>query len=256
MRLTRCYVDQPLQGGSIVTLPPPVAAHLTRVLRLRAGASVTLFDGRGAQYPAQLLAGDGKALQAAIGASGPIEPEPALALCLLQCLARGERMDWIVQKATELGVTSIAPVASAHSVVQLDTASGERRVAHWRSVAVGACEQSGRNRLPLVQPVRELAAACHETAQHPAGAHERRLLLWPQAEQSLPAALAAACGRPPVLRELSLLVGPEGGLSQSEYDEARRCGFQPVRLGRRILRAETAPLAALAAIQALVGDFI
>ncbi len=177
-------------------------------------------------------------------------------LTLLQCLARGERMDWIVQKATELGVAAIVPVASRHSVVQLDAAARERRLEHWRAIAISACEQCGRNRLPQIHALRDLDTACREA--DPSGL---RLLLDPEAAASLPAALASTVGAAAegagtgTALSVTLLVGPEGGFADEELAAARQHGFCPCRLGPRILRAETAPVAALAAIQAVVGDF-
>jgi 16S rRNA (uracil1498-N3)-methyltransferase len=258
MRQTRCFVPPPLSAHSIVTLPQAAAAHIRRVLRLRAGAELALFDGRGGEYAARLLDGRDE-LRVQVGAHVAIERESPLPVTLLQCLARGERMDWIVQKATELGVGAIVPVASRHSVVQLAADAAERRVAHWRSVAIGACEQCGRNRVPALRTPCELHEACAATDA------TLRLLLLPDAEQSLTAVLAAALAATranvagaagamgPVC--IALLVGPEGGLADDEVALARQRGFHPCRLGPRTLRTETAPLAVLAALQALAGDF-
>lgn len=248
MRLTRCFVSEPLRAQSVVTLPEAAAIHIRRVLRLRAGAQLTLFDGHGGEYAATLTGGE--PLRAQVGAHCQIEREAPLPVTLLQGLARGERMDWIVQKATELGATAIAPVTSRYSVVQLEAAAAARRVAHWRSVAIGACEQCGRNRVPRIHPLRELPAACTENGA------ALRLLLAPDAASSLPeqleAALAPGGAGPP---SIALLVGPEGGLADEEIELARRAGFIACTLGPRTLRTETAPLAALAAIQTLAGDF-
>jgi 16S rRNA (uracil1498-N3)-methyltransferase len=246
MRLTRCFLPGPLHAHSVVTLPEDSAVHIRRVLRLRAGAELTVFDGRGGEYAALLLPGAREGLKAEVGEHRAIEREAPVAVSLLQCLARGERMDWIVQKATELGVMQIAPVASRHSVVQLSGPAAERRVAHLRAVTIGACEQCGRNRLPTLAPLRALPAAC-EAAQE-----ALRLILSPAAGQSLPELLARLPASDP---SIALLVGPEGGLSEDEEQLARRHGFEPCRLGPRTLRTETAPLAVLAAIQTLAGDF-
>jgi 16S rRNA (uracil1498-N3)-methyltransferase len=249
MRLTRCFIDEPLRAQSVITLPEAAAVHIRRVLRLRAGAELTLFDGRGGEYAATLLAG-GEPLRAQIGTHHPVEREAPLPVTLLQGLARGERMDWIVQKATELGVAAIAPVTGRYSVVQLEDSAAARRLAHWRSVAVGACEQCGRNRVPLIQPLRELPRACAEVDA------TLRLLLAPEADTPLAQRLEqlhAQRGGTPY--SIALLVGPEGGLADEEIELARRAGFSPCTLGPRTLRTETAPLAALAAIQTLAGDF-
>ena len=260
MRLTRCFVPEALSAGSIVTLPEETAAHLTRVLRLRAGAQLTVFDGRGGEYEARLLEGTlartgGRVpVQIEVGEYRPADREARLPVTLLQCLARGERMDWIVQKATELGVATIVPVWSQYSVVQLEPAAAGRRLAHWRGVALGACEQCGRNRVPEILEPRDVQAACAASAA--AKSPPLRLLLSPEARVSLPQALQSAeLPKLPHATAIVLLVGPEGGLAESELAAAQAHGFVPCRLGPRILRAETAPLAALAAIGAVVGDF-
>ncbi|MGH8142566.1 MAG: 16S rRNA (uracil(1498)-N(3))-methyltransferase [Steroidobacteraceae bacterium] len=247
MRLTRCFVPAALAPDTLVTLPPAAAAHVTRVLRLGSGAALTLFDGRGGEYEAQLLEVGRRGVQARVGGHRAVEREAAVRLTLLQCLARAERMDWIIQKATELGVAAIVPVSSRHSVVQLDAAARERRLMHWRAIAISACEQCGRNRLPQIHALRELDSACRE-----ADGAGIRLLLAPQAAVSLPAALLP---QPAAALSITLLVGPEGGLAEQELAAVQQHGFCPCRLGPRILRAETAPVAALAAIQAVVGDF-
>ena len=248
MRPIRCYVSEPLRANSVVDLPEAAAVHIRRVLRLRAGAELTLFDGHGGEYAATLAAGE--PLRAQVGTHRQVEREAPLPVTLLQGLARGERMDWIVQKATELGVAAIAPIASRYSIVQLEAGAAARRVAHWRSVAIGACEQCGRNRLPLIRPPRELPAACSEVAA------SLRLLLAPDADISLPQCLEAALvGDAGPTPSVALLIGPEGGLADEEIELARRAGFSPCTLGPRTLRTETAPLAALAVIQTLAGDF-
>ncbi len=241
MRTTRIYVDLELAAGPDVLLPAAQSNHLLRVLRLRSGAPLTLFNGRGGEYAAELVDAGKPGARVAIRAHSAVERESPLHLTLLQGVARGERMDAIVQKATELGVQRIVPMSCEFSVVRLDAASRQRRAEHWRAVAIAACEQCGRNRLPEVEPIGDFAEAC---AGSSAGV---RLMLLPQAPESL-AAVAAG------LRSAVLLVGPEGGLSGREQLQAQRSGFRPCRLGPRILRTETAPLAALAALQALAGD--
>ncbi len=249
MRPTRCFVSQPLSAHSVVTLPESAAVHIRRVLRLRPGAELTLFDGRGGEYAATLLPSPA-ALQAQVGEHRAVERESPLPVTLLQCLARGERMDWIVQKATELGVAGIAPVASRYSVVQLEEPAAARRLAHWHSVASSACEQCGRNRVPTLHALQNLPQACA------AATATLRLLLVPEDSESLPAALQAArAGSGDAALSIALLVGPEGGLADEEIAVAQRHGFRPCRLGPRTLRTETAPLAVLAAIQTIAGDF-
>jgi 16S rRNA (uracil1498-N3)-methyltransferase len=163
---------------------------------------------------------------------------------LLQALARGERMDFIVQKATELGVAQIVALPAERSVVRLDAAGLARRCEHWRAVAISACEQCGRNRVPMISAVSDLEAACAQS-----DAASLRLLLAPDGELALTAAVRDASN-------ITLAVGPEGGFSDEELALAQRHGFQRCRLGPRVLRAETAPVAALAAIQAVAGDFL
>ncbi|HEV7431704.1 MAG TPA: 16S rRNA (uracil(1498)-N(3))-methyltransferase [Steroidobacteraceae bacterium] len=241
MRSTRIYVDLELTGHQELLLPAAQSTHVLRVLRLRPGAALTLFNGRGGEYAAELIDAGKSGARLAVRAHSVLERESPLQLTLLQGVARGERMDAIVQKATELGVQRIVPLSCEFSVVRLDAANRQRRAEHWRAVAIAACEQSGRNRIPEIEPIGDFAESC---AASSAGL---RLMLLPQAPESL-AALAAG------LQSAVLLVGPEGGLSGREQLQAQRCGFRPCRLGPRILRTETAPLAALAALQALAGD--
>jgi len=241
MRLTRIYLDAPLAVGKQVVLPEQAATHLTRVLRLRAGAALILFNGQGGEYTAELLALERGAARAAILQQHPIERESPLRLTLLQGIARGERMDLIVQKATELGIGRLVPIAAEHAVVRLDPIQGLRRVEHWQSIAISACEQCGRNRVPQIGAVITLAKALEQLP-----AEGARLLLDPEAELTLASASVAGAA--------TLLIGPEGGWSQSERRLCERAGISACRLGPRVLRTETAPLAALAALQALHGD--
>jgi 16S rRNA (uracil1498-N3)-methyltransferase len=245
MRMTRVFVDLALASEQELTLPAAQSAHLLRVLRLRPGAALTLFDGRGGEYAAELLAGGQGRATVRIGAHSAAERESPLRLTLLQGIARGERMDLIVQKATELGVTVIMPLSCEYTVVRLAEQARARRSERWRAVAISACEQCGRNRPPGVHDILELETACTTIG---VGGEELRLMLVPEAGE----ALASLASR--ILRSVALLVGPEGGLSEREQGLAQRAGFQPCALGPRILRTETAPLAALAALQVLAGD--
>ena len=243
MRTTRIYVDAELSPGQELLLPPEPSTHLLRVLRLRPGSELTLFNGRGGEFQAQLAGAVRSRARLVLGAHRPIERESQLRLTLLQGIARGERMDLIVQKATELGVQRIVPVRCEFSVVRLDAAKLPQRLGHWRAVAIAACEQCGRNRVPRLDPPLGLAAACAALDD----TDGLRIMLQPQAKDSL-SALANG------LRGAALLVGPEGGLSEAEERLAQLVGFHACRLGPRVLRTETAPLAALAALQALAGD--
>jgi 16S rRNA (uracil1498-N3)-methyltransferase len=244
MRLTRCYVPEPLSAGDTRRLPQDVSTHVARVLRARAGQLLTLFDGRGGEYDATILDIDRDGVRVRIDAHRPIERESPLRVTLLQALARGERMDLIVQKATELGVAAILAWSAERSVVRLDDAGLARRCEHWRAIAISACEQCGRNQVPPIDAVADLASACAR-----ADGASLRLLLAPEATRSL----ISMAGRSP---GVSLVVGPEGGFSDAELALAAQQGFQSCRLGPRVLRAETAPLAALAALQAVAGDFL
>ncbi len=241
MRLTRVYLDAPLEAGARVTLTGSAARHVTRVLRLRPGQALTLFNGGGGEYAATIEALHGERVAVAVGEPSAIERESPLAVTLAQGVSRGERMDLVVQKATELGVHAIVPLFTERSVVRLSAPQATRKLTHWRAVAVAACEQSGRNRLPQIAPPLPLADFLHQPPK--AGA---RLLLSPQAVariQDVPPAPAA-----------TVLIGPEGGLTETEEQTALAAGFTPVRLGPRILRTETTALAALTVLQLEFGD--
>lgn len=246
MREIRIHLDLPLGSGRRVTLPAAAAQHVSRVLRLRSGAALTVFDGRGGEYAARLEVTGRDAAAVDVGEHRAVERESPLGITLLQALARGERMDWVIQKATELGVQQIVPVASARSVVQLDDDRGGKRVGHWQAVAAAACEQCGRNTLPQITAPLSLAAALQQSTGPGC-----RLVLHPEAAEPLAAAVATA-ERP--LQRVARLVGPEGGLDEAELALAADHGFRAVRLGPRVLRTETAGIAALAALQCLAGD--
>ena len=242
MRLIRVHADAVLAEGARVTLRGPAAAHVTRVLRLGAGDAVTLFNGDGMDYPARIAALGHGTVDAEVTGRAAARAESPLAVTLVQGIARAERMDLVVQKATELGVAAIAPVATARSVVKLDADSRDRKAAHWRGIVVAACEQCGRARVPDVLEPVTLAARLAKPAR--AGL---RLLLSPGADASLAAAARGATS-------VELLVGPEGGLEDSERQSALAAGYRACRLGPRILRSETAAIAALAVLQAIAGD--
>lgn len=244
MNLPRFYCREALAPGAHVELPEPVARHAVRVLRLPPGAPMVLFDGRGGEYPARIERIERERVLAELGAWDDAERESPLAVTLVQALQAGEKMDFTIQKAVELGVRDIVPVTSRRSVMRLDGERAGRRVAHWQGVAAAACEQCGRNQVPLVAPLEKLDA----WLSRPAPAGTLRLMLAPDAE----AALASL----PRAGAVQLLVGAEGGLDPQEVVAARHAGFVPVRLGPRVLRTETAGLAALAALQVLWGDLM
>jgi 16S rRNA (uracil1498-N3)-methyltransferase len=242
VRLTRVYVDAPLAAGTRVTLEGGAARHVTRVLRLRVGEALTLFNGSGGEYAASIEQSQGGRVAVAIGEQRAIERESPLALTLAQGVSRGERMDLVVQKATELGVSGLVPVLSERSVVRLTAQQADRRLNHWRAIAVAACEQSGRNRLPAIAapvPLRDFLRSGTDGVT--------RLLLSPGAGATL-----ADVPRP--VTAVTVLIGPEGGLAPPEQEAAIAAGFKPVRLGPRVLRTETAAIAALALLQREFGD--
>jgi 16S rRNA (uracil1498-N3)-methyltransferase len=246
VRLTRVHVPGPLAAAGEVSLPEAAAAHVARVLRLRPGARLVLFDGSGADFLAEISDIAGSRVRARIDGRAEGLPESPLAVTLVQAVSRGERMDWTLQKATELGVQRIQPVLAARSVVRLDERQGERRLRHWQAVVASACEQCGRSVLPAMEPPLELP----RYLAGPRGA-ALRLVLSPDAATSLATSAGRLDGDG---GGIELLIGPEGGLEAAEVAEATRAGFEPVSLGPRVLRTETAGIAALAVLQALAGD--
>ena len=239
----RFFCPFPLHPGATVELAAEAAHHALKVLRVGAGDTAILFDGRGGQWHATLHPA-GKTLRATLDAFDDIDCESPLDLTLIQGLPASDKMDLVVQKAVELGVRRIQPVTAKRSLVRLSGERAERRVAHWRSIAIAACEQSGRNRVPAVAPILDLPQYLGMTAQE----NGLRFVCAPEATGSL-RDLKAPEG------PVSLLVGPEGGFEEGELLAARAAGFHPVRLGPRVLRTETAGLGALAAMMALWGDW-
>lgn len=242
MLTPRLFCPDPLEARAECVLAGPAAHHAVRVLRLREGDALALFDGGGGEYPATIVAIARDRVEVALAPRLALERESRLPLTLVQALQAADKMDHTVQKAVELGVGRIVPVESRRSVVRLDGVRAAKRVEHWRQIVVAACEQCGRNRLPSVEAIESLP----RYLARPAGA-VTRLFLSPLAECRL------ADLPPPVAVEL--LVGPEGGLAPDEAQAAEAVGYRPVRLGPRILRTETAGMAALAAIHARWGDF-
>lgn len=243
MRIPRIFHGSPLKGQERVALEPQAAKHLLTVLRLKPGTPLLLFDGSGFEFEAVLEQADKKQVWATLSASHGPAVESPLRITLAQGVSRGERMDFTVQKAVELGVAAIVPVLTERSVVKLDADKALAKQQHWQAVAVGACEQSGRVRVPPVQPVQRLDSFL--AARPEIGL---KLLLDP-----LGGATAGELPKPQDGRAL-LLVGPEGGLSEQERALATRCGYKGLRLGPRILRTETAALVALSVMQSLWGD--
>ena len=245
MREVRLFVDVPLAPGEDLPLPPDAARHALRVLRLKTGDPVTLFNGDGRQYPARLVAADPRTASVHVEAAEVPVRESSLRITLIQALARGEKMDWIIQKATELGAARILPVTSERSEVRLDGIRSEKRLDHWRAIAIAACEQCGRNAVPEISAPESLEACL---AAHPQAGAEVRWMLHPGGTVRLR-------NTRPIAIDLMLAVGPEGGFSENDLAALRQAGFDALALGPRVLRTETAGLAALAALQAVHGDF-
>jgi 16S rRNA (uracil1498-N3)-methyltransferase len=230
----------PAMVGEIVDLPDEVAHHAVRVVRLSMGESLTLFTGAGGEFAATLTRIDKRGAAVRLDAFDPVERESPLAVTLAQAIAANDAMDYAVRKAVELGVAAIQPVVTARSAAPGSGERALRRLAHWRQIAIAACEQCARNRIPEIAPPRSLTDWL-------AAWHEGGLVLAPDAAESLPSL-------PKPTSPLALLVGPEGGFEQTEVDAAREQRLVAVRLGPRVLRTETAGVATLAAMQTLWGD--
>ena len=242
MRLTRIHVPGPLETGGACAVRGEAAHHLVRVLRLGVGARVDVFDGQGAEYAGRIESVRKGEVTLALGERRDGGTESPLRLTLAQGVSRGERMDWVVQKAVELGVAHIVPVLTERSVVRLDAGQAHHKQSHWQRIAVSACEQSGRSRVPQVAQPVSLATLL---AALPVG--DLRVLPSPEGSVGLAALPAAAAG-------VLVLIGPEGGLAETERRAALAHGFQPVRFGPRVLRTETAAVVALTLLQERFGD--
>jgi 16S rRNA (uracil1498-N3)-methyltransferase len=244
MASTRLFVNDPLVSATELQLGRDQAHYLGRVLRLRNGDKLTVFNGDNGEFDAHVTSIAKNSATIVVDAALETATESALKIHLVQGISRGERMDFVVQKATELGVKRITPVFTEYGVVKLNDARAAKRNDHWQSVAIGACEQSGRIRPPLIDAPVDL------NAWFGAGTKEADsdLILKPGAATPL-SSLAA-----PVTK-VCLLIGPEGGFSDTEYEDAKIAGFAAVALGPRVLRTETAALTAIAVVQTLWGDF-
>ena len=249
MRVSRLHVDATLAIGDRIPLPETAAGHLVRVLRADIGDACVLFNGDGHDYDARITTIGKRSVEVEILAVRALDNESPLRITLLQALARGEKMDWILQKATELGVAAVIPVESERSEVKLDGERAGKRVVHWQSVIVAACEQSGRAVVPAIAPPQPMANALRGLPSPPA----QRLLLDPKAGDAL-ASLGMDVVDEHSRRELVLAIGPEGGWSPRDHALLRSAGFEGMRLGPRILRTETAGIAAIAVLQSRLGD--
>lgn len=239
--MPRFYCPQPLAIGATVDLPEAVAHHL-HVVRLQPGAALTLFNGEGGQYRASLLETGKRRASATVEAFEDVEAEAPYAVTLAQGLPEGAKMDWIVEKAVELGVAAVQPLAAQRSVVKLSGERAEKRQAHWQGVIVAASEQCGRNRLAVLQPLADVGPWLAAPAEGV------RILLSPRATESL-----ADWARANAPQAVTLLIGPEGGLSPQEEDAAVAAGALSLSMGPRVLRTETAGLAALALLAGAWG---
>lgn len=226
------YCPAPLASGQSLLLPPGAARHV-QVLRMQPGATVTLFNGEGGEFEAQVERMGRSDVAVRVGVHHAVEREAAREVHLAVGMPANERMDWLVEKAAELGAASLQPLAVERSVLKLAGERAGKKLQHWQGIAIAACEQCGRNRVPQIRPVMALAQWLE------AGAAGTKLLLAPDQD-------AQPIGAAAVSQAVTLLSGPEGGLAQAEQQAAVASGFAPVNLGPRVLRAETAPLAALA----------
>src|SRR5471030_265387 len=239
--MPRFFCSQPLALGLVVTLPEAVAHHVN-VVRLAPGDAITLFNGDGGEYTAVLNSVEKKRVSAELKAYSERDVELPYALTLAQALPEASKMDWIVEKAIELGVAAIQPLAARRCVVRLSAERAEKKMAHWQGIIVSASEQSGRNRLAQLAPPQDYKHWITQQDMH------RRIILTPRAEQSL-----ADWKRHQSPQAVTLVIGPEGGLSDAEENLAIQHGALPLAMGPRILRTETAGLSAAAILSGLWG---
>jgi len=240
MRIPRIHTTQELASGRSLRLEAGPSRHIARVLRLREGNLVILFDGRGGEYSARIVSVDRNSVTAQTLDYHSGIPHSVLEIHLGIAASRGDRMDWTLQKSTELGVAAITPLLTQRTGLKLTGERAEKRFRHWQQVVASACEQCGRCRLPVVHPLQDLDPWLNAT--HAAG----KFILHPGTPSGVLASEAPA--------SVALLVGPEGGFCEEEIAAAKSAGFRPLSLGPRVLRAETAPLAAIAVLQATWGD--
>ena len=242
MRVPRIFSRQPLNPNSSCTLEAGPSQHIARALRMDVGEALLLFDGSGAEFEATILACSKKHVEVMIGKVNEVDRDSPLAIHLGIAISRGERMDWVMQKATELGATCLTPLFTERTEVKLSADRAEKKLRHWQQIVISACEQCGRNRLPeVVAPAALSNWLAHTSA-------DRKLVLHHRAAKAQAATTTTTPG------SVALLVGPEGGLSAVEIEQAEAKGFASLSLGPRVLRTETAPLAAIAILQSQWGD--
>ena len=243
MRHPRIFLDQALQTDTICTIKDDAAHHIAHVLRMRVGQQLILFNGEEGQFTAEIIAINRHSVDVQVGGYTAIDLESNLDITLVQGISRGQHMDYTLQKAVELGVKKIVPVMTEYGNVKLDNERLAKRHLHWQKIIIGACEQCGRNSLPVLEETRDILDWISVDT------NQFKLILQPTSDHRL-AKLDEPVGH------MTLLVGPEGGFSQQEFDFAKRNGYQGLSLGPRILRTETAALAAISACQTLWGDYI
>ena len=244
MRNPRLFTDQPLTPGDQVVLKGNVAQHLGRVLRSRSGAHIALFNGDGQEFAAQVLTVSKGEVSVDVGAAATPQTESPVYTTLGLCLSKGDRFDWAIQKATELGVGAIAPLQSERVDFSIPPDRMEKRIAHWQQIAISACEQCGRVKVPSITPPQSLAVWVENVSA------EQKWVLH-CADNTDASASAMTPGTP---RDAALLIGPEGGLTDQEFAAASAEGFQLLQLGPRVLRTETAPAAALSVLGVFWGE--
>lgn len=242
--MPRFYCPAPLATSGSFDLPPDAAHHASRVLRLRVGDAVQMFDGLGSECHGVIADLSGKRVLVDRIQVADAQRESPLRTVLAQALCSSEKMDWVIQKATELGVTEIQPLDTERSVARLSAERAEKRMQHWQQVAISACEQSGRNVLPVIRPPQDIMAWLRTMREQACS----RFILLPEGAQSLHEQTAPQ-------GQAVLMIGAEGGFTAAESETALQCGFTPIRLGARVMRTETAAVAGLTALQMLWGDF-
>ncbi|HET7832511.1 MAG TPA: 16S rRNA (uracil(1498)-N(3))-methyltransferase [Gallionella sp.] len=242
--MPRFYCPPPLPFSGTFELPPEAAHHAARVLRLHEGDAVQIFDGAGHECHAMIAELGGKHVVVSNIAVHEVDRESPLPVMLAQALSSSEKMDWVIQKATELGAAEIQPLDTNRSVAKLTAERAAKRMEHWQQVAISACEQCGRNVLPQIHAPLDIMVWLQHMREQP----DAKFIL-------LPEGAAALQTQPKPTGKAVLLIGAEGGFTPAESESARHCGFVPIRLGARVLRTETAAIAGLAALQTLWGDF-
>lgn len=241
MRIPRLYVDQPLNTGAVIDLNAEASRYLGAVLRMEAGRPLIVFNGQGGEFLATVHSASKKQVSIGIGPHNGIDRESPLAVHLGIGLSKGDRLETVIQKATELGVSAITPLFTSRSEVRLNSERTDKKLAHWQQIAISACEQCQRNRVPVIHPPVPLEGWLTERDE------TLKLVLHHRSDKAL-----AHAERP---ASVALLIGPEGGLDEQEIAQAQAHGFQPLTLGPRVLRTETAPMAALSIVQFRWGDF-